>query len=64
MFCRRVREFLHQHQVAFVDRDITTDEAALDELQRLGVLTTPVTLIDGQVVVGYDVKRLSELLGI
>jgi hypothetical protein len=59
-----VREFLHQHHVAFVDRDITTDEAAFDELQRVGVLTTPVTLVDGEVVVGFDVKRLSELLGL
>jgi len=32
------------------------------ELERLGVATTPVTVIDGEVVVGFDRKRLSALL--
>lgn len=36
----------------------------MDELERLGVATTPVTMIDGQVVVGFDKKRLAALLGL
>jgi hypothetical protein len=34
------------------------------ELERLGVATTPVTVIDGQVIVGFDRKRLAALLGL
>ena len=34
------------------------------ELVGLGVLTTPVTLIDGEQVVGFDQKKLGDLLGI
>ena len=34
----------------------------MDELIKIGVMTTPVTVIDGQVVVGFDRKRLEELL--
>jgi glutaredoxin len=64
MFCRRLKEFLQTQQVAFTDRDITTDESALAELEKLGVMSTPVTVVDGQTVVGYDTKRLSELLGL
>ena len=48
MFCQRVKEFLHKHNVAFTDLDITKDEAALAELEKLGVLTTPVTAVDGE----------------
>jgi hypothetical protein len=33
-------------------------------LQTLGVMTTPVTVIDGQTVIGYDVERLKTLLGL
>ncbi len=40
------------------------DESAFGELEKLGVLTTPVVVIDGQTIVGYDVKRLSTLLGL
>ena len=34
----------------------------MEELMKIGVMTTPVTVIDGQVVVGFDRKRLEELL--
>ncbi len=36
----------------------------MDELMRLGVATPPVTVIDGEVVVGFDRKRLATLLGL
>ena len=37
---------------------------ALDELQKLGFMTTPVTVVDEDVVVGFDQKKLSALLNI
>ncbi|HLW46196.1 MAG TPA: glutaredoxin family protein [bacterium] len=64
MFCRRVEEFLTQHGVAFQARNIAEDPSAMDELERLGVATTPVTVIDGEIVVGFDRKRLTALLGL
>jgi glutaredoxin len=64
MFCNRVKEFLRTQNVAFTDRDITTDDSALAELEKLGVMTTPVTVVDGQTVVGYDVNRLKSLLDV
>jgi hypothetical protein len=30
----------------------------------LGVMTTPVTVIDGQMVIGFDVPRFKTLLGL
>ena len=64
MFCNKLKEFLRKHNVAFTDRDVTTDESALAELQKIGILTTPVTLIDGETVIGFDAAKLSERLGI
>ncbi len=34
----------------------------MEELVKIGVMTTPVTVIDGEVVVGFDQKKLEELL--
>lgn len=45
-----------------MERDITKDPAALDELRRIGVMTTPVIVVDGATVVGFDAERLTELL--
>jgi glutaredoxin len=64
MFCNRLKEFLRKQNVAFTDRDITSDDTALAELEKLGVMTTPVTVVDGETVVGYDVNRLKTLLGL
>ena len=63
MFCDKVKEFLSQKGIPFVERDVVRDPEALEELSRLGYMTTPVTVIDGQVVVGFDRKRLEALLG-
>jgi len=63
MFCAKVKEFLSQNEIEFVDRNIAADEAALNELEKLGYMTTPVTVIDGQVVVGFDRNKLEKLLG-
>ncbi len=63
MFCGQVKEFLSQRNIAYTDRDVTRDEAAVGELQKLGFMTTPVTVIDGQTVVGFDRARLDQLLG-
>ena len=32
------------------------------ELIEIGVMTTPVTVIDGEVVVGFDTEKIEELL--
>ena len=62
MFCGKVKEFLSQNKIEFTDRNIAADEAALTELEKIGYMTTPVTVIDGEVVVGFDVSKLRTLL--
>jgi len=62
MFCGKAKEFLSQKGVEFVDRDVVEDEQALAELGELGYMTTPVTVIDGEVVIGFDRERLEQLL--
>ena len=64
MFCSKVKEFLSQNQIPFTERNIATDETALAELEELGYMTTPVTLIDGAAVVGFDRAKLQERLGL
>lgn len=64
MFCTKVKEYLSQKQVSFEDRDITVDPSAISELQKLGFMTTPVTVIGDKVIVGFDPRKLSEALNL
>jgi glutaredoxin len=45
-----------------VERDVMADPEAMAELEKIGVMTTPVTVINGEVVVGFDRRKLEELL--
>lgn len=58
-----MKGFLSQKGVEFIERDVQKDERAMDELSELGYMTTPVITVDGEVVVGFNRKRLEELLG-
>ena len=62
MFCDRAKEFLSRKGVAFQVRDITQDDGAMEELQALGYMTTPVLVIDGEVIVGFDQAKIEAAL--
>jgi glutaredoxin-like protein NrdH len=62
MFCTKVKEYLSREHVVFEDSDITVDPSAISELQKLGFMTTPVTVIGEKVIVGFDQRKLSEAL--
>ncbi len=58
-----VKEFLSQRGISYTERDIDVDRAAAGEVTRLtGQMAVPVTVIDGQVVVGFDRPRLEQVL--
>jgi len=57
-------EFLSQKGVEFVEENVRADKAALKELLDQGFQSTPVTIIDGQSVVGFDQSKIMELLGL
>lgn len=57
-----MKEFLSQNRIEYTDRNIAADETAFAELEKLGYMTTPVIVIDGEVVVGFDRSKLENLL--
>ncbi|HLB28927.1 MAG TPA: glutaredoxin family protein [Dehalococcoidia bacterium] len=59
-----MQEFLAEKGVSYTEKDVTADEAAMAELEAIGILSTPITVIDGEVVVGFNRNRLEELLGL
>jgi glutaredoxin 3 len=47
-----------------VDKNVRADPSALRELIDMGFQSTPVTIIDGEAVVGFDQQRIEQLLGL
>lgn len=57
-----MKEFLHQKGVPFTEKDVSADDAAYEELTAKGFYATPVTMIDGEAVVGFNRAKLEQLL--
>lgn len=60
--CGQVARWLGERGIACTARDVGADPAAMAEFLTLGYLTTPVTVVDGTAVPGFQPKRLAALL--
>jgi len=59
-----VKAFLEKNNIEYDSVDVGTDEAAAKEMIELtGQYGVPVTVVDGEVIIGFDAPRLNELFG-
>jgi len=64
-FCFVLKTFLKEHDVEFQEVDIASDEKAREEMiEKSGQMGVPVIDINGEFIVGFDKKKIVELLGI
>lgn len=64
-YCVTLKAFLEEKNIEFEDIDVSQDKAALDEMvKKSGQMGVPVVEIDGQIIVGFDKEKISELLKI
>ena len=58
MFCDQAKEYLSQKGIQFQEKDIAQDPSALADLKKIGYMTTPVIVINGSVIVGFDADKI------
>lgn len=62
-YCQRLTKFLEDHKIKFTEIDVSTDQKKANEMIEIsGQMGVPVTVIDGEVVIGFDEKRLRKVL--
>jgi glutaredoxin 3 len=62
-YCHQVKRYLADRGVPYVDRDVSVDVQARDEMVRKsGQLGVPVIDVEGKIVVGFNRPKLDELL--
>jgi glutaredoxin len=62
-FSEMVRLHLESRGQTYTERDVDRDPGARQEMMDLGATGTPVTVIDGEVVIGFDEESIDDLLG-
>lgn len=64
-YCVTLKEFFKEHNIEFEDIDVSQDEKARDEIvEKSGQMGVPVVDINGEIVVGFDKEKISQLLKI
>lgn len=65
VYCKMTKSLFKDNNVAYEEKDVAADEKAREEMiQKSGQLGVPVIDIDGQIVVGFDKDKLSQLVGV
>ncbi|MFC1978859.1 glutaredoxin domain-containing protein [Chloroflexota bacterium] len=64
-YCHQVKAYLAQKGVKYIERDISVDRSAADEMMKLtGQMGVPVIVVNGQPMVGFNRPMLDKLLAI
>lgn len=64
-WCHTLKDFLKDHNIEYTEVDVSRDQTAAQEMiERSGQMGVPVSEINGEMVVGFDQERISELLNI
>lgn len=65
VYCKATKAFFKENNVTYEEKDVSTDAKARNDMvaksRQMGV---PVIDVDGQIVVGFDKGKLTELIGI
>jgi glutaredoxin 3 len=62
-YCHQAKQYLSDRGVSYIEHDVSEDKAAADEMVRkTGQMGVPVIVVDDEVVVGFDRRRLESLL--
>lgn len=59
---RKIMNFLEQLNVMYEKRNISENKAYLTELQRRNIYSTPVVIIDENIILGFQKNKITNLL--
>jgi glutaredoxin-like YruB-family protein len=65
VWCQTAKSFLAEHDVSYLEIDVSQDTRKAEELVRKsGQTSLPVIEVDGEIVIGFDKRKLQKLLGL
>jgi len=61
-YCTAAKKFLSQNNIPFEEKNISTDEHALLELQRRNINSVPTFVVGDETIVGFNKDKILALL--
>ena len=64
-WCKKAKAYLDEKGIAYTSVDVSSDDVAQKEMiEKSGQRGVPVIDIDGKIVIGFDKKKIDEILGL
>lgn len=64
-WCYRVKSYLGEQGISYVEKDVSRDrEAAMEMIKKTNQMGVPVLDIGGAMVIGFDKERINYFLGL
>lgn len=65
VYCRTLKEYLKKNNIEFKEIDVSKDDKDMEKMvEDSGQMGVPVVDIDGEIIIGFDKKKIDELLKI
>jgi len=64
-YCEMVKRFFRKNNVEYEEKNVANDQVAVKEMiEKSGQMGVPIIDINGEIIVGFNKEKLSELLNI
>ncbi len=64
-YCLTLKEFLKENNIEFEEIDVSKEKKAQEEMiEKSGQMGVPVVEIEGEIIIGFDKEKISQLLNI
>jgi glutaredoxin-like YruB-family protein len=62
-FCKQAKEFFRKNSLDFIEHNVTQDrEKAMEIFKLSGQMGVPMIVIDKEVIVGFDIRKIKKLI--
>lgn len=60
-----LKNYFKENKIKFEEIDVSKDTKSAEEMiEKSGQMSVPVVEIDGEIIVGFNLEKINELLGI
>ena len=63
-YCVSAKEYLKENNIEFVEKNVSKDPQARNELIEKKQMGVPVIMVDEEMIVGFDKNKLDNALGL
>ncbi len=64
-YCQAIKDYFNDNDIEYEEKDISQDKKARDKMvKKSGSKGVPVVEINGEIIIGFDKKKIASLLNI